>query len=438
MKRTISMGLMVLMVTFSAILPVVAGGSPRILDLDEAISLAFENNPEILSARQELVKAQGAIATAKGAFLPSLSAGGGYTIEDNAAGDTDDGRYMDADLTLSQTVYQGGKLRAYRKQADLALSIAEAYLAETEHGVMLEVYRQFHDVLLGKENVDTAKDALTYAESYFSEMGKKREVGLANNLEVIRAEKLLIASRKDIVVAVNELKSARIVLAEILGLDVTDPPQVEGKLACSHYEGTAQISRQMALAKRPELARLEAQIKFQEQNIEIARSGLRPSVTISASLNYSEAAPTSGNGSNDDWTVKARMDIPFYDGGVTRGKVIQESASLEQYRRSLEQQTRSIESEIEQAYLELETAWNSVKEMEKELELAEESLRLAEVGYREGVSIQLDVLDARSGFTKARKQYSEALMNFDLALATLWKAEGTLPENLIGRLPLEE
>lgn len=437
MKRTISMGLMVLMVTFSA-LPVVAGESPLILDLDEAILLALENNPEILSAKQEIVKAEGVISVAQGGFLPSLSVGSGYTIEENSAGDTDDDRYMEADLSLSQTVYQGGKLRAYRKQADLSLSIAEAYLAEKEHEILLEVYRQFHDILLAKDNVDTAKNAQAYAEGYFSEMEKKRNLGLATNLEVIRAEKLLVAGRKDLVSATNELKSAMTVLAEILGLDVTVPPQVRGSLFCSPFEGNIERSRQMAMTKRPELTRLQAQVKTQEQNIEIARSGLRPSVTLSASLNYNEATKNSVNGSNDDWSVKARMDIPLYDGGVTRGKIIQERASLEQTRRSLEQQERSIETEIEKAYLGMETNWNSVKEMEKELELAEESLRLAEVGYREGVSIQLDVLDARSGLTLARKQYSEALKNYDLALATLWKAEGTLSENLITQRPVKE
>ena len=357
MKRTISMGLMVLLVIFSA-LPVAAGESPLILDLDEAILLALENNPEILSAQQEIFKAEGVISVAKGGFLPSLSAGGGYTIEEDSVSGTDDGRYMQADITLSQTVYQGGKLQAYRKQADLSLSIAEAYLAEMEHEVLLEVYKQFHDILLAKDNVGTAKDALAYAESYFSEMEKKRDIGLATNLEVIRAEKLLVAGRKDLVSATNELKSAMTVLAEMLGLDVTDPPQVRGSLFCSPFEGDIEGSRRTAMTKRPELTRLQAQVKIQEQNIEIA--------------------------------------------------------------------------------LEMETIWNFVKEMEKELELAEESLRLAEVGYREGVSIQLDVLDARSGLTQARKQYSEALKNYNVALATLWKSEGTLSENLITQRPVKE
>ena len=437
MKRTISMGLMVLLVIFSA-LPVAAGESPLILDLDEAILLALENNPEILSAQQEIFKAEGVISVAKGGFLPSLSAGGGYTIEEDSVSGTDDGRYMQADITLSQTVYQGGKLQAYRKQADLSLSIAEAYLAEMEHEVLLEVYKQFHDILLAKDNVGTAKDALAYAESYFSEMEKKRDIGLATNLEVIRAEKLLVAGRKDLVSATNELKSAMTVLAEMLGLDVTDPPQVRGSLFCSPFEGDIEGSRRTAMTKRPELTRPQAQVKIQEQNIEIARSGLRPSVTLSASLNYNEATKNSVNGSNDDWSVEARMDIPLYDGGITKGKIIQERASLEQTRRSLEQQIRSIETEVEKAYLEMETIWNFVKEMEKELELAEESLRLAEVGYREGVSIQLDVLDARSGLTQARKQYSEALKNYNVALATLWKSEGTLSENLITQRPVKE
>jgi outer membrane protein TolC len=48
------------------------------------------------------------------------------------------------------------------------------------------------------------------------------------------------------------------------------------------------------------------------------------------------------------------------------------------------------------------------------------------VGYREGVGIQLDVLDARAELTDARRLLSLSVRNYNLALANLRRAEGRL------------
>jgi len=85
-----------------------------------------------------------------------------------------------------------------------------------------------------------------------------------------------------------------------------------------------------------------------------------------------------------------------------------------------------LRSGIKTIILELDTAENNVMESIKNLELARESLRLAEVGVREGVGIQLDVLDARRSLTQARLSWASAVMNYELKAAELRKAEGRL------------
>jgi outer membrane protein TolC len=67
------------------------------------------------------------------------------------------------------------------------------------------------------------------------------------------------------------------------------------------------------------------------------------------------------------------------------------------------------------------------------VEIAAESLRLAEVGYREGVNVQLDVLEARTRLTEARQELASALKNYRLYRARLWRAEGSLRENVLDR-----
>lgn len=45
------------------------------LTFEKAVEIALKQNPDILSIRQERVKASGALDVARGAFLPSVSIG---------------------------------------------------------------------------------------------------------------------------------------------------------------------------------------------------------------------------------------------------------------------------------------------------------------------------------------------------------------------------
>lgn len=396
-----------------------------VLTLEKAIRMALERNPQILSARQEQVKAAGAVSVARGAFLPSLSIGGSYTREEETSSSSEPDNY-DANVTVSQSVYQGGKLRAYRTQAELAVGLADSFVAQTEETVIYEVYKRFYEVLLGREDVHTAADALSYAENYAGEMKKKFEVGLVTGLEVTRAEKLLVTSRKNLVTAKNNLKSARVDLCEILRLSVDPFPSIVGSLDYELFSGDQVKSLKVALATRPDLINLREQVKVQEQDITIARSGLRPQMSLSATWEYNDPSKGNSNGDEDTWSARVNVNFPIFDSGITKGKVIQEEAVLAQFMESVVQKEDVVKAEIANAYLGIDTTANSVEEAMKNLELARESLRLAEVGYREGVGIQLDVLDARAELTDARRQFSLSVRNYNLALANLRRVEGQL------------
>jgi outer membrane protein TolC len=148
-------------------------------------------------------------------------------------------------------------------------------------------------------------------------------------------------------------------------------------------------------------------------------------VSISGSWEYDDPATTS-SGEYDEWSASVNIDFPVFDSGITKGYVAQERATLEQAKQAVIANEEAVRAEVAKAYLDLDTTAKTVEEARKNLELAKESLRLAEVGYREGVGIQLDVLDARSELTDARTLYSEAVRDHELALAYLYKVEGGL------------
>jgi outer membrane protein TolC len=406
---------------------VITSAGAKAITLSEAVKIAMEKNHDVLSAREELVKAEGLVKVARGSFYPSVSAGAEATTREKTPVRQDSELYG-ADLTLEQSIYEGGRLRAYRAQADYNTLVALNSLSSVEQQVAYQVYEGFYSILHGEENVKTAEEALAYAENYALEMRKRREVGLATDLEVTRAEQLLVTSRKELVRAQNELESARLELARLLRLPDGRKVTADGQLEYVPVDVESRDSVGYALENSPDLEVLRQEVKMQEKNIDIARSDLRPSVSMSASWQFDDPATgiTGDRDGDDTWSVRIRADFPLFDSGITKGKVEQEQATLRQSERSVEKRADELRSGIKTIILELDTAENNVMESIKNLELARESLRLAEVGVREGVGIQLDVLDARRSLTQARLSWASAVMNYELKAAELRKAEGRL------------
>ena len=83
--------------------------------------------------------------------------------------------------------------------------------------------------------------------------------------------------------------------------------------------------------------------------------------------------------------------------------------------------------------LNVKNSFNSFKEAQQNLqslkqafEQARETLRLANLTYKEGLSTQVDVLNAQAAFTASELQYRQGIFKYDVAQLELLKAIGKL------------
>ena len=160
---------------------------------------------------------------------------------------------------------------------------------------------------------------------------------------------------------------------------------------------------------------------------------MRPTLDLTASAGVD--SPYHDQDRTEDWWKAAlNLEIPVYDRGQTRGEVMKAKAVQEQNMQSLRQKELDIISEVDLAWVEINDSEVQVEARRKALALAKETLRLSQVGYREGVTPQLDLLEAQSNLTAARKDYSQSLYNHLMRIVTLKRAEGNLvPWTLEGR-----
>jgi outer membrane protein TolC len=397
------------------------------MDIMEAIALTLENNSELRSLRQEMVKADALRLQAEGAFLPE-AAFNAY-VDEQKENQTSDGssRYDNrvARLTLSHTLYSGGKNQAVLRQSAQVKSIAALNLIDAENRVTGELFARFYNVLLQERRIETERSAIATSELHLREVTRMSELGLSNRLEVIRASQSLATNKANLTSAEGAFDTALISLMNYMAISPEDRRSVTGDLRVMTISGDRSESLTAAMTRRADRDALRLQVEYQADQIEIERSGTRPRAALGVSAGFLD--PYGGNNSGDDtWRAELSITVPILDHNTSRGNIIRAQAVIEQDKLALMQKDLDIKSGVETAWAELETTTEHLESTGRALELAEESLRLAEVGFQEGVTPQLDLLEAQTSLTESRLEHLRSLYNHMLAVIALKVTEGNI------------
>lgn len=396
------------------------------LEIGEAVAITMKNNSSLRSLRQELIKAEAFKLAADGTLLPSATVDG--TLGWQREPQTDDGGRDDdrsAEAALEQVIYSGGRNSAMRAQSPQVRTIAEMAIADGENSAAGELFARFYNVLLQKKCIEAEEDAVKTSELHLREVSRMCDVGLANRLEVIRAQQQLAENKAALATARGAFEAANISLMNYMGIEPANRREVQGELYEPEITGSREKSLALASQFRADRRQLEEQLGYQTNQIKIERSEMLPQVSAGFSAGWLSPYRQRDE-SGDTWRAELRISVPIFDRNVTRRAVMEAKAVREQDKIALEQKELDIKSEVETAWTEIETNRENLAASEEALRLARESLRLAEVGYREGVTPQLDLLTAQSDLTAAQLEYNRAQYNCIIAAVALKMTEGTI------------
>jgi outer membrane protein len=102
------------------------------------------------------------------------------------------------------------------------------------------------------------------------------------------------------------------------------------------------------------------------------------------------------------------------------------SSQLAQARIEHDKAKDRIRLEVREAFLNLGKAEKNIDAAESALKTAREAYRHARVRYRAGEGTNIDVLDARTSLTRTEAIHSQALFDYNVALAALQRAVGAM------------
>jgi outer membrane protein len=198
----------------------VASGS-----LAELEKQALNSRAELKSLEMQKKIAEKQVDSAKSSNWPSLSLGAAYARIDESPLKSSslnrDSIYGSVGLTF--TLFDGGERKADVMQAETKLRQAELLYRDAVKSVMLEVENAYLDYTTQQGIIKFLQDQLAYAQDNFNAVSKQYEYGLANSLDVIDANNLLLSAQRQLSDALYNSRFSLLKLKKVTmgSLDVT-------------------------------------------------------------------------------------------------------------------------------------------------------------------------------------------------------------------------
>jgi TolC family type I secretion outer membrane protein len=438
-------GLMAASLIVSAAWPTHAASTnatPESLKLQDCIDLALRQNPTILKAREEIRRNQGVIVEVRAQAVPQITASGSYQQVAKSTLDSipvpgfpsvfdNQEQPWTAQIQISQLVYSGGRVNAALRAAKLSDQIATLGFQSAVADTILDVRKDFYQILLDMALVEVREQSVTLLEEQLRDAQSRFDVGSVPRFNVLRAEVELENAKPPLIRAQNDLRISKESLVKLLAIDASNqtnaftPINFEGKLVYEHRDWELATALEQALQRRPELLSAERQISVAKANVQVASSGYKPQASVFGNYAWHDYSFTNRlDDTREGWTLGANVSWALFDGMLTRGKITQARAQLQEANLDYADTRRQVELEVRQAYSDYLQTLELIEAQKKTVEEAEESLRLAEARFRAGTGTQLDVLSAQTALTEARSNEIQALHDYNVAIATLERVTG--------------
>lgn len=379
--------------------------------VEELIERAIQNSPALVAA-QETESAAQQRGQGVGAFPnPTLSATAGFTGSDEA---------RDEELLISQPLDVFNTRHARRRVADAELGRARAEGAGARLNLILEVKRAAAALYAAQEEERLAGVALEHATQFRDAAKRRVELGDAAPVQAERAGIELLRVHNELEGAQSARRTLRAALNALIG----EAPDKSLSVAWPFPGATANPTPEQrnalleAALQHPELIAGAAQQTGRRARIEVLRRERLPKVE----LQVRRDGVWNGGSST---AIRAAVTMPLFDFG-----------SLKKEQRALQAEARAGD-----AQLALERARaragveQALSQLAGKLEVAQryregivpqtaELLRKMQVGYAQGASSYLEVLEAQRTMRQVQAEYLAALQEARLSALDLESITG--------------
>lgn len=407
-------------------------GNAHAQGLTTLYEMARAYDATYLAARAQADAAEYKAAQAQALGLPTLSANvkGVATQIDLPRGASGDNNALQTGLNGRMPLFNKAN-QATMEQAERSLVAAKAELESAEQDLIIRVAQAYFDVLAAKDNLQLAKTNKTYILEQLASAKRNFEVGTATITDTREAQSRADLAAAQEIAADNDLINRRIALAYLVGRRDIDPlPLVTPVVLPSVVPKNVEEWVTVADTVHPQVTRARVALEVAKLEIDKAKAGELPTIDAVASLgaNYANGVSIIP-GTTRIGSIGVELNWPLYTGGSVQNR-IKETVSLEQRsREEFENARRTVAQNTRVAYFGVQSGEALVKALEAAESSSRLSLEATQLGYRVGVRVNIDVLNAQTQLFQTQRDLFKSRYDVLVNSLRLRQASGQLTPN---------
>ena len=406
--------------------------------LEEALVLAYQNNPALQAERARLRAVDEEVPEALASWRPMIEVAGDvgalYSNTDGMAPNSGSETVVPYGVGFSAVtpIYQGGRVDAQIESAENRVNAGRAQLQAVEQSILLDAVTAYMDVLRYGAEIELSRSSERVVRRQLQAARDRLEVGEVTRTDVAQAEARLAQAGAEWVMAEGGMMSARAFFRQVIGAPpgtLSRPPVPMG------LPETEEEALAAAAASNPSIVASSFVAQASEADIDVAAASLRPQVAIVGDVRQ-RFGPSDLIDSKTDVSLMATVRVPIYQGGAANARIRQSKQISAQRRLELDQTRRAVQEQVAHAWRALTSARAQIAAFESQVAAAAVALDGVEQETRVGLRTTLDVLDAEQEHFKAQINLVRAQREEIVAAYQLKSAIGALTARQLG-LPVD-
>ena len=406
-----------LLFTFAIACALIPLNAQETLTLNQCLRMGIENNLQLQTKRNDIVKGEHAITENRAKLLPQINAV--VSMNDNfnpPVSVTDGSAYgnpYNVTKTLQYNASAGLQLQMPARN-DLIEQITKMYYLAQSTAEQIAIVRSNIGRMEELKNITTA----FFDNGMAMEVDVKRvNINLENlQVQLDNAEAMLVQQINMLKYVIDYPADKDMVLTSV---DASNVEAVELSGLCESL---------------PELQMLQRQGELAGKQQKMIQQGYLPSLTLTGNFSYSAYTDKLGNwfhsGPSNHWYNSSGLGltlrVPVFDGLEKRSKIRKARLDAENARLAYDDALKGLRTQYMNATNDL---MNSRRNFTKQLDnyrLAEDVYSVTTERYREGIASMTEVLQDEMQMSDAQNSYVTAHYNYRVTALSLLKLTGQL------------
>lgn len=364
------------------------------LTLEESITKALNNYPNIKIFQLKVQQSKSDLDNAKSDNLPQVNLQANYNISQtyvfpaNGQFNTLNDNGWNAGLFLKQKIWDFSKTTHKIEAFKIEEDISKLSLEEQKALLIYQVKSLYNLLIVQKEAIDVREKDIEVKEAYYQQALAFVKHGLKTNADASRFLSSIYIAKENLAQSQSAYEKTKNALSLYIGEKIDNNIQLENRL----------LDVTTAIPSEDEILDTNYQLKISNRNIsknitlhKSAKASYYGSIDAIASYNHIDTL----NSYNSKF-VGVSLTVPLYNGGKISSEVQKSAIGVQIANEQKEATILALKKEILDSYSNIKEYRTTIEAKEVELQSSQETTKLLEGRYKNGLTTYIEVLDAIS------------------------------------------